>query len=118
MRPSGKLVSFKRSSPLLRVVRSGKKIVRFVRGAARRARKLDGEAPRRSQRSAGRNVFCLMRLSGRVGMRLQSRTQFTIYWPRDAFGVREFHCEDQRFVVESLRSAAAVLHLHHEVILI
>ena len=35
------------------------KIVRFVRGAARRARKLDGEAPRRSSRSAGRNYLSL-----------------------------------------------------------
>jgi len=34
-------------------------IVRFVRGAARRARKLDGEAPRRSSRSAGRNCLRL-----------------------------------------------------------
>ena len=53
-----------------------------------------------------------------VGMSLLRWSGLSICRTGNALGVREFHCQRQRFVVERLRSTAAVLHLHHQVVLV
>ena len=94
------------------------RIVRFARDPARRARKLDGEAPRRSATIGGAQFVSVGLNLGSVRMGLQGWAELTVARGRDTFRIRELHRQDERFVVKGLWSTSTVLDLHHQVILI